>query len=227
MLKKLNIGSAIVAGIVATGAMTLLMYTAPLMGLPKMDILLALGSLFPWPISPYIPGAILHFGIGSALALLYALLFAHLLPGPGWTRGALYSLLPWLLAIFAMGPMMTLVQSWTTPAVAGQVVNPCAVVNPCGVTTSPANPCGVSQGWANPCSVVKPQAVNPCAAPTPQAVNPCGVAASQTLNPCGAVASPGQASPSQTVARLMSLMAHLVYGAALGLLYRPKRGIAG
>ena len=116
MLKKLNLSSAIMAGLVATGAMTLLMYMAPVMGLPKMDIIFALGSLFPWQISPYIPGTILHFGIGSALALLYALLFARLLPGPRWTRGAFYSLLPWLLAIFAMGPMMALVQSWTTPA---------------------------------------------------------------------------------------------------------------
>ena len=77
MLKKLNVGRAIMAGVAATGAMTLLMYAAPLMGLPSMDIMYALGSLFPWQISPYIPGAILHVGIGSALALLYALIFAR------------------------------------------------------------------------------------------------------------------------------------------------------
>jgi len=225
MVKKLNFSLAIVAGLVATGAMTLLMYMAPLLGLPKMDIMLALGSLFPWKISPYIPGGILHFGIGSALALLYALLFARLLPGPRWTRGALYALLPWLLAIFAMGPMMTLVQSWTTPVVASQRLNPCAAVNPCGVTSRPANPCSVPQVAANPCNPAKPQVVNPCAAP--QAMNPCGVAAPKALNPCGPTAGPGQAAPSPTVTRLMSLMAHLVYGAVLGLLYRPRVDAAG
>ncbi len=227
MLKKLNIGSAILAGLVATGAMTLLMYTAPLMGLPKMDIMLALGSLFPWKISPYIPGTILHFGIGSALALLYALLFARWLPGPRWARGALYSLLPWLLAIFAMAPMMTLVQSWTNPAAAGQVVNPCAAVNPCAVTSRPTNPCSVPQGPANPCSPGQSQAMNPCATPTPQAMNPCGIAAPKALNPCGAAPGPGPVALSPTVTRLMSLMAHLVYGAVLGLLYRPRVDAAG
>ncbi|MFQ5881477.1 MAG: DUF6789 family protein [Candidatus Methylomirabilales bacterium] len=221
MFQHLRFGSAIKAGLIATLAMTTLMYGGPLMGLPKMDIMLALGSLFPWKISPYIPGAILHFGIGSTLALLYALLFARLLPGPGWARGVLYSLLLWMLAIFAMGPMMAMVQSLTHQALASQVMNPCAAVNPCGVTSRPANPCVVAQMPANPCSAVKPQAINPCAATTPQAVNPCA-AVTKALNPCGAP-GPAQAASSSAVTRLMSLIAHLLYGAALGLFYRPKR----
>ncbi len=222
MLKKLNVGRAIMAGIAATGAMTLLMYAAPLMGLPSMDIMYALGSLFPWQISPYIPGAILHVGIGSALALLYALIFARVIPGPRWMRGALYSVLPWLLAVYAMGPMMALAQSWTTPAVAGQVMNPCAVVNPCGAGTRPTNPCAVRPAALNPCSPVRPQVANPCAPQTSQAMNPCAPQKAQTMNPCGAVTTPGQASPSLVVTRLMSLMAHLVFGVTLGLLYRPN-----
>lgn len=214
MFKTLNIGSAIKAGLIATLAMTVLMYGAPLMGLPKMDILLALGSLFPGQISPYIPGAILHVGLGSALALLYALLFAPLLPGPRWARGALYSVLPWLLAIFAMGPMMGMVQSWTNPSGTGQIINPCAAVNPCGAASRPVNPCGVSQVPANPCGAVRSQPINPCAA------------AAKALNPCGAL-SAGPAAASPAVTRLLSLIAHLVYGATLGLLYRPKPGAQG
>lgn len=201
MVKKLNVGAALLAGFVATGTMTLLMYMAPLMGLPKMDLLFALGSLFPGQLSPYILGAIVHIGIGSALALLYALFFAPLLPGPRWARGALYSVLPWLLAIYAMGPMMTMVQSWSTPAMASQVMNPCAVVNPCGAVTRPANPCAV-----------RPAVRNPCAPTSAQAVNPCGAMASAEQ----------QAAASPAVTRLMSLLAHLVFGATLGLLYRPK-----
>ncbi|GIX47543.1 MAG: hypothetical protein KatS3mg131_1754 [Candidatus Tectimicrobiota bacterium] len=203
-MKKLNFGSAFVAGLVATGAMTLLMYAAPLLGLPKMDILRALGSLVPWQGSPYLPGILLHFGIGSSLAVFYALFFARLLPGPRWARGALYSLLPWLFAIVAMGPLMALVQSWTAPALAGQAMNPCAVVNPCAAGARPANPCAI-----------RPQAANPCAS--------AGTAAApQALNPCSAVAGPGQTAPSPWLLRLLSLVNHLVYGALLGLLYRPR-----
>lgn len=211
MLKTLNLGSALLAGVVVTGIMTLLMYTAPLLGLPPMDILRALGSLLPWQTSPYIPGVLLHLGIGSLLALLYALFFAPLFPGPRWARGALYSFLPWLLAIYAMGPMMTLVQSWTTPAEASQAMNPCALVNPCGAGLRPANPCAVRPAAGNPGRAGSPQAMNPCAPRTPQA-----------MNPCGSVTDPGQGAPSQVVTRLMSLMAHLAFGVTLGLLYRPK-----
>ncbi len=222
MLKRLNFWSAIMAGIAATGTMTLLMYAAPLMGLPSMDIMYALGGLFPWQISPYIPGAIVHGGIGSALALLYALIFARMLPGPRWIRGALYSLLPWLLAVYAMGPMMALAQSWTTPAVAAQVMNPCGVVNPCGAGTRPTNPCAVRPAALNPCSPVRPQVANPCTPQTSQAMNPCAPQKAQAVNPCGATTAPGHSASSLVVTRLTSLMAHLLFGVILGLLYRPK-----
>jgi len=55
---------------------------------------------------PYLGGV-----IGLTLALLYASLFAGRLPGPGWFRGALFSLLPWLFAITLMAPTMAAVQS--------------------------------------------------------------------------------------------------------------------
>lgn len=226
LFKKLNFRSALKAGIIATGAMTLLMYTAPLMGLPKMDIMLALGSLFPGKISPYIPGAILHFGIGIVLALLYALFFASLLPGPRWVRGALYAFLPWLLTIFAMSPLMAMVQSWTTPAMAGQAINPCAVVNPCGVLTRPINPCTPPSALTNPCNPGQPQAVNPCAAQTAQAANPCSAVTQQPLNPCG-VAGSAQTVSNPVAIRLMSLISHLLYGTILGLFYRPRQTIQG
>ena len=57
-----------------------------------MDIMAALGSLVPGA-PTYAVGALMHFGIGVTLALLYAALFASRLPGPGWLRGALFSLL--------------------------------------------------------------------------------------------------------------------------------------
>jgi len=51
-------------------------------------------------------GSLIHIGIGISLALVYALLFASWLPGPGWLRGALFSLLPWLFAITLLGPSL-------------------------------------------------------------------------------------------------------------------------
>jgi hypothetical protein len=42
----MNVVGAIVAGLAGTAAMTMLMYVAPLMGMPKMDIVRMLGSMF-------------------------------------------------------------------------------------------------------------------------------------------------------------------------------------
>ncbi len=51
--------------------------------------------------------------------------------------------------------------------------------------------------------------------------------AMQVGMPCSVTAAPAQAASSPVVRRLMSLMAHLVFGATLGLLYRPKADTAG
>lgn len=68
----------------------------------------------------------------------------------------------------------------------------------------------------NPCAAV--QAVNPCAP-----VNPCAAA---PANPCAAVnpcaVQPASGGPGPAVMAGMSLVAHLVYGAVLGALYRER-----
>lgn len=202
-MKSVNLGSAIRAGLVGTVAMTALMYAAPLMGLPPMDLLRALGGLFPLGISPYVVGGLMHLGVGVTLALLYALAFDRILPGSAWMRGAIFSLLPWLFAITLMGPAMAWLQAAVSPPVEAQTV-----VNPCGAP-KPANPCAVRPA---------PQPANPCGV-QPKAANPCGAIAPKPVNPCGAVASGAQA-PSPWLLRMMSLMAHLVYGGVMGTLYR-------
>jgi len=60
----------------------------------------------------------------------------------------------------------------------------------------------------NPCAAI--QAVNPCAP-----VNPCAA-----MNPCAV--QPGAGGPGPAVMAGMSLVAHLVYGAVLGALYRER-----
>ena len=44
-MKKINIYRSVAAGFLATGAMTALMYLAPMMGVPKMDIATMLGTI--------------------------------------------------------------------------------------------------------------------------------------------------------------------------------------
>jgi uncharacterized membrane protein YagU involved in acid resistance len=51
-------------------------------------------------------GWMAHFVIGTVLAILYATLFATRLPGPGFVRGALYGLVPWIVAQLVVMPMM-------------------------------------------------------------------------------------------------------------------------
>lgn len=189
-MKSVNFGSAILAGLVGTLAMTAMMYAAPLMGLPPMDLLPVLGGLVPLGISPYIVGGLMHLGIGVTLALFYALIFERIFPGPRWASGALFSLLPWLFAITLMGPAMAWIQAAVNPPAEAQ-----SVVNPCGAL-KPANPCGI-----------QPKAANP------------GAVAARPVNPCGAGASGAPAS-SPWLLRMMSLVAHLAYGAVMGSLYR-------
>ena len=157
MLKQFNLISALKAGILATVIMTVVMYGLPLVGIPPMNIMAALGSVFPFKISPYILGAPFHFGIGIVLALIYAVFFYSCLPGPGWSKGMLYSLLPWLFAITLLGPSLQLASKISRGTPSSTVANPCA--------PKAAQPCGPKT--AQPCT---PPATQPCA---PKAVNPC------------------------------------------------------
>ncbi len=212
-MRSLNPGSAVLAGLAGTAVMTILMYAGPLIGLPSMDIMGALGSLVPGA-PTYLVGGLVHFGIGVTLALLYALLFAGRLPGPGWFRGALFSLLPWLFAITLMAPTMAALQSVLQPeAQAGLAANPCAA--------RPANPCAAPQ----PATRLTPG--NPSALPA----NPCA-SAPVAMNPCAVGAAPGRAAagpagPGPWTVRLMSLASHLVFGAVVGTLYRWREQPTG
>lgn len=203
MIQSLKFGRAILAGFWGTVAMTLLMYGWPLVGLPSMDIMAALGGVFPLDMSPYVPGSLIHVSIGVSLALVYALFFDSWLPGPGWLRGAMFSFIPWLFAITLLGPTL-LLASERFKGKEAAVANPCSISNPCVVR--PANPCSVSQAKSNPCAA---KSSNPCGV----SANPCAV-----KNPCGV----GGASSSGPSPEAMSLAVHLVFGAVLGAAYRPS-----
>ena len=203
-MKSINLGAAILGGVICTVAMTALMYAAPLMGLPPMDLLLALGSLLPIGASPYLVGGLMHLATGVILALLYAVVFERILPGPRWIRGATFSLLPWLFAVTLMAPAMAWLQGAIGHAEAGTVVGSAS-------TSVPAEPNGVAS---------TPRMMNPCAVPA-KPTNPCGAAAPRPANPCAAVSASAEPTNPWLV-RMMSLMAHLVYGGVVALVYQRK-----
>jgi hypothetical protein len=74
-------GRALFAGIAAWMAFVLILYAAPLVGFPEIDVPGMLGGLFGWNSAAL--GWILLFVTGSAFALLYAYWFANRLPGAG------------------------------------------------------------------------------------------------------------------------------------------------
>lgn len=153
-------------------------------------------------LSPYIGGAVVHFGIGASLALIYSFFFEPWLPGPGWVRGALFSIVPWIFAITLLTPTLQMAREFFVGRKA-VAANPCAVANPCAI--QPANPYAAKRSNLNPCS---PAEVNPCAVKP----NPCTAG-----NPCS---GSGGASKSGISPQVMSLMAHVFYGVVLGMVYR-------
>lgn len=102
-MKRPNVVSAIVAGVVGTVVMTLVMVMAPMMGMPKMDIA---GMLAGFMGISILLGWIAHFMIGIILAFGYALLFAGKSRLKPWLLGAIYGLIPWLMAQLLVMPMM-------------------------------------------------------------------------------------------------------------------------
>ncbi|MFQ5850071.1 MAG: DUF6789 family protein [Candidatus Binatia bacterium] len=130
MIRPFSFRRALLAGFLGTVAMTILMYGWPLIGLPSMDIMATLGGVFPLGTSPYVMGSLIHLGIGMSMGLIYALFIEARLPGPGWLRGALFSLLPWLFAITLLGPSLH-TASELLKGKEAVAANPCAVANPC------------------------------------------------------------------------------------------------
>lgn len=111
-MRKVNAGRAMAAGFVATLVMTIIMYAAPMMGMPKMDIAAMLGSLLST--QPAVPGSgswwmgmVMHFIDGSIIfSLIYAYWLYPALPGAPWVKGLVWGLILWFLAQAAVMPMM-------------------------------------------------------------------------------------------------------------------------
>lgn len=102
-MARLNWTRAVTGGLAATAAMTALALMAPAMGLPPMNVATMLGSVMGGSL---FLGWMAHFAVGTALAVAFAALVAGKLPGPGFARGAIYGLVPWIMAQLVVMPMM-------------------------------------------------------------------------------------------------------------------------
>jgi len=105
MKTNFSIKSAVISGVIATAAMTMFTFLAPLMGI-KMDIPAMLASTMG---APVIVGWAAHFMIGVALAISYGAIFLSTTKqSAGIKSGAIFSVLPWAMAQLIVMPMMSL-----------------------------------------------------------------------------------------------------------------------
>ena len=110
MNNQFNLPKAIIAGVLGTIAMTLFMYMGNFMGL-QMNVPKMLGSMFGGSI---LIGWIMHFMIGSTLAVGYGLiLYNQIRIDKLWLRGAIFGLVPWLMAQLLVMPMMSMMNGMT------------------------------------------------------------------------------------------------------------------
>ncbi len=102
----MNFLAAIIAGLAGTVIMTILMMLAPMMGLPKMDIIGMLGAMFTKsPGSGKIIGLVIHFMMGVIFAVIYAFLWNAGLGSPTWLWGLIFGFVHGIVVIITM-PMM-------------------------------------------------------------------------------------------------------------------------
>lgn len=103
MSSNFNPVRAIIAGLAGTAAMSMMMFVAPMMGLPEMKIWEMLAAQMNASVAV---GWAAHIMVGVVLAVAYAAVFSAKLPGAAPARGALFAVAPWLMAQVVMMPMM-------------------------------------------------------------------------------------------------------------------------
>ena len=100
----MNVLGAIIAGIVGTIVMTMIMVMAPKMGMPKMDIVGLLSSMFSAE-SNRMVGMIMHLMMGVVFAIVYALLWNAGIGAVSLWWGAIFGAVHWLISGMMMGGM--------------------------------------------------------------------------------------------------------------------------
>jgi len=98
-----NLLSAVISGILGTLAISMVMAAAPMMGMPKMDIVDMLSTMFGKP--NRVLGWMMHLMMGVVFALIYAFLWSIGIGSPGWISGLIFGAAHWLV----VGLMMAVI----------------------------------------------------------------------------------------------------------------------
>ncbi len=103
----MNVIGAIIAGVVGTAVMTILMYVAPMMGMPKMDIIGMLGSMITTDKRQATGlGLAMHMMMGILFALVYALLWSAGVGGATALWGIVFGAIHTIAVLIVMPMMM-------------------------------------------------------------------------------------------------------------------------
>lgn len=97
----MNLFTAIIAGLVGTIAISMVMAMAPRMGMPKMDIVAMLSTMFGKP--NLMMGWMMHFTMGIIFALIYTFLWSNGIGSPNWIGGLVFGGAHWLIVGVIMG----------------------------------------------------------------------------------------------------------------------------
>jgi len=125
---ELDVGKAILAGLVGTGVMTAVMYMGHLMNM-RMDIPMMLGTVFlPKGTAAWVVGLMMHLMMGALFFLIYAALFDALSIDSGIVGWAvIFGLAHGTIAGAAMGMMPAMHPRMATaggPETEDTVLNP-------------------------------------------------------------------------------------------------------
>jgi hypothetical protein len=104
--QKMNVLATIFAGLFGTVAISMVMAMAPRMGMPNMDIVDMLSTMFGK--SNRTLGWMLHFMMGIIFASIYAFIWSIGVGSDTWLNGMVLGAVHWLVVGMAMGmiPMM-------------------------------------------------------------------------------------------------------------------------
>jgi len=100
----MNILNAVIAGVVASLVFSMVLALAPKMGMPKMDIVSLLGSMFSAKSNQAL-GWMMHVVMGAVFALIYAFLWSLGIGTATWVGGLIFGVVQWLVVGMVMGMM--------------------------------------------------------------------------------------------------------------------------
>jgi uncharacterized membrane protein YagU involved in acid resistance len=103
----MNILNPVIAGVAASLVFSFVLAMAPKMGMPKMDIVDLLGSMFSARTNQVL-GWMMHLMMGVVFALIYAFLWSSGISSATWVGGLIFGAVQWLVVGMVMGmmPMM-------------------------------------------------------------------------------------------------------------------------